>query len=520
MTPVEERATPEETVDWSAAEDRGATDKRIADPAMYLLVVVIQLIVIWPIKTKRAFDGDESMYAMAAKLVAHGHQPYFDFWFQYPPGLPYLYGGWTRLTGESIQNLRTLSALLTVTLGVILYAHVAHRFSRRLGLAAVIMFITSALVFNWYSTYKHYAASTLFMFVAYVVVAAADRDEPCGGRRWFAAGVFFGLSVDVRLFFIAVLPVFAYYALVRHGPFRNRFARYPALIGGLAIGLLPSIYFFARDPARFVSDALLSQTNRSHLSLLNSVIQKLRTAGLLLGTAQFLILVAAAVALVALVFMTRRRVPFAIAIAAALGLVSLLPTPTFDQYFSTLVPFLVIGVVELWRTILATVPHRTDRRLAVVVRTMGIAGLLAFVLAGAGAFDNTLHSGQFLLDPPHERLVSEAIDAHTRVGEVVIDFSPFDLYESHAVPLSGLESNFGTLIAADLKMSDNAAARYKLLTINRLEAIVQSRRIRTIVIAPGDSLLFPRPWTQILTELGYRPVETVSGRTIYQLPQE
>ncbi len=135
-----------------------------------------QLIVIWPMAMKRAFDGDEGFYAMADKLVAHGQQPYFGFWFEYPPGLPYVYGPWSRLVGESFTSLRALSALLTVGLGVVLYAHVARRFDRRSGLAAVMLYVTSTLVFNWYTTYKYYALSGLLLFVAYVFASrAAER---------------------------------------------------------------------------------------------------------------------------------------------------------------------------------------------------------------------------------------------------------------------------------------------------------------------------------------------------------
>ncbi len=518
----DETTLPGDTVVVPDAErDRPTRRLRLASPAVYLGIIAIQLVVMWPVATKRGFDGDEGFYAIAAKVVAHGHQPYSSFWFQYPPGLPYVYGVWTRLAGETFRSLRELSIILTLILGVVLYAHVARRLSRGLGVVSVILFITSALAFDWYSTYKSYVLSTLLIFAAYVLVAASDRDQACSRTRWFAAGALLGLSIDVRLFFVAVIPVFVYYAVERKVPAlaSERLAKIAALIGGLAVGLLPCIYFLALGPRRFVSDVLVSQTNRSALTPYNSLVQKLRTAGQLLGTAQFLILVAACVGLGVFVLATRRRMPLAVAVACALALASLAPTPTYDQYFCTLIPFLAVGAVELWHTLRAFVLRLPDVRSLFVLRAIGVMAVLAFVISGAGAYDAIMNSGDTLLDIPHALVISKAIDTHTRVGEVVIDFSPVDLYQSHAVLLSGLESDFGTVVAGNLNLSDGAAARDKVLTINQLAQVVESRKIRTVVVAPYDRLLFPRPWETILRRLGYRPVETVGGRTIYQLPQ-
>ena len=518
MTTVEEPAAAQ-TVGPRRVESGRTLWHRLAGPAGYLVVVVVQLAVIWPAATQRVFDDDEGFYAIAAKLVAHGKEPYVDFWFQYTPGLPYVYGAWTRLTGESFQNLRNLSVLLTVALGVILYAHVAHRYSRRLGFVAVVLYITSSSVLFWYSTYKSYALSTLLLFVAYVLVAAADRGAMPSTARWFAAGALVGLSVDVRLFFIAVFPVFVYYALDRTRSRGARFANLPALVGGLVVGLLPCLYFFGRGPRRFVSDTLLSQTSRSDLSLLDALVQKLRTIGEVLHDAQFLVLVAAAVAVVVLAYRRHRRVPLAVAIAAALALVSALPTPTYTQYFSTLVPFLAVGAIELWHTLRTTLPRPPDHQLALAVHTVGIVGILLFVAAGASVFDQAVNHGNvplaFGFTRADVRATSHAIDAHTRNGEVVIAFAPIYLYESHAQPLPGLESNWAIPTARNLGLSDEMAARYKVLTPARIEEVVRSRRIRTVVLGSGPQQI----WKPVLTDAGYRLVATVGATTIYQLPK-
>ena len=133
MTTVEE-PTAKETVGPRLAEPGRTLWQRLGGPAGYLEVVVIQLGVIWSAATRHVFDGDEGFYAIVAKFVEVGEEPSVDLWFQNTPGLPDVYGAWTRLTGESFQNQRNLSVLLTVALGVTLYADVDQRHSRRLGI--------------------------------------------------------------------------------------------------------------------------------------------------------------------------------------------------------------------------------------------------------------------------------------------------------------------------------------------------------------------------------------------------
>lgn len=526
MTSTREPTAADGQASAGGAGALGATARRGARPVDYLLVVAIQLAVIWPLARTRGFDWDEGFYAMAAKLVAHGREPYFDFWFQYTPGLPYVYGTWTRITGDSFESLRALSAVLTVALGVILFAHVTHRFSRRLGLVAVVLYISTGLLFSWYSTYKSYVLSVLLVFVAYVLVADADSDKRVRAARWFGAGAFLGLSIDVRLFFVALVAVFAYYAIDRKGSGATRFRDIIPLVGGLIIGLLPCLYFFVRGPRRFVYDTVLSHSSRS-LTPLDSIVQRLRTIGVLFAEAQFLILVIATVMLGILLFATRRRLPLAVALAVALALASLIPSPSYDQYFSTLVPFLVVGVIELWDIVRTALPPPRDQRLAVAIRSIVIAGLLLYVVAGVQAFDSMMNSGDGLLvDARTARSIAEEIDAHTRDGEVVIAFAPIDLYESHARPLPGLESNFGASAAANLNLSDAEASRLKLVTAEKLEAIIRSQEVRTVVISQDYAFLgsfanagyIPGRWGKILADSGYLPVATVHNRTIYQLP--
>ena len=61
----------------------------------------------------------------------------------------------------------------------------------------------------------------------------------------------------------------------------------------------------------------------------------------------FLFLAAIGALLIAVCIRRRKRLPLSVAIAAMLAITNLLPTPSYDQYFVTLIPFLAIATIEL-----------------------------------------------------------------------------------------------------------------------------------------------------------------------------
>ena len=134
---------------------------------------------------------------------------------------------------------------------------------------------------------------------------------------------------------------------------RLRGDRHAALFGGgFAVGVVPSLAFLVLSPHAFVFDNLRYHGEKTSHGLGGEPVQKLRTAANLLGFGsadhalgiQFaLLLVASAAAL----WVLRRRLPFAAAVAVSLGIASFLPTPTYVQYFCVVVPYLVLLAVEL-----------------------------------------------------------------------------------------------------------------------------------------------------------------------------
>jgi len=443
-----------------------------------------------PVALLRVLDQDEGYYAIAAKAVAHGKTPYVDFWFPQAPLMPYVYGGWERIFHESWYVLRGLSVLLTVVLGCVIYRHVARRWgSRRLALIAVVLFAATPLGFQWFPIVKTYALTTLLLFSAYVWA------ESHSARAWFVSGLFLGLAIDVRLLVAPVAIVFLVYAR-RHAT---------QFLLGLVVGMLPLLWLFAIGPARFLNDTLASQTTRKHLTLPDNLYEKARIVARVLVEPHFLFLAAIAALLVAICIGRRKPLPLSIAIAATLAITNLLPTPSYAQYFVTLIPFLVIATIELI-SLLDISAQVLERRV------LAVAAVLVLVPAAWSLHHIT--SSNATRHVSDVRAVARAVDRLTDEGEVVLAFWPGFVYGSHARQMPGLESDFAPAAVDNNDLSAARAAEYHMLSSREISRAIKSHAIRLIVVGKGAANRGMQ-WRDVITAAGYQPVEQIRGATIF-----
>jgi hypothetical protein len=468
----------------ATANSRPVALARPSSIAFSLLVpAVIVAAVMVPAAVLRPVDEDEGFYVIATKLAAHGKVPYVDFWYPQGPLLPYVYGAWQRVVGESWYVLRSFSALLAVALGCMVYWHVLRRWSsRRLALLAVVLFVTTPLAFQWYPMIKTYTLSTVFLFAAYTWA------ESRSAKAWFLAGFFAGLAIDVRLLFGSVVIVFLVYA--RRDAWR--------FLVGLAVGLVPAIWSFVIGPARFLDDTLRTQTARSHESLPSNVFGKFRTLARVLVEPHFLLLGIVAVLLVALCISRRRRLPISVAIAAMLAVTNLAPTPSYAQYFVTLIPFLAVATIELVQLLDISAQVRRQRFLAVAA--------LVLVLPAAWSFHVVTATGSTELRISDVQAVSRAVDRVAHQGDLVLSFWPGFVYESNARQLPGLESDFAPAAVANAQLSAARAAEYHMLSTAGMKQAINTHAVRVIVLGKGAANLGV-PWRRLITAAGYRPVD-------------
>jgi Dolichyl-phosphate-mannose-protein mannosyltransferase len=477
-------------------------------PAVWLGLAVVagQLAVLLPMAIARNIDGDEGYYTLAASLVSDGKLPYQDFFYPQMPLLPFAYGPWTAIFGETWLSARSLSVICATAAGLLLFRHVSGRWrSQALGVLAVALYLSSMLVLVWMTVVKTYPLSTLILFAAFT---AADRpDRPQTTRRWLAAGVLYGLALDSRLLFAAAGPVLGWYAL-RAAPGAAGRRLGAAWLGGTLLGLLPSIVLFALDPRRFWFHNLGYHSVRSPGGLFGDLGDKLEIVWELVSdNPQFTLLLVAGVGTLIACRRLGRRVPLAYPLAASLAVASLAPNPPFVQDFATTVPFLVVGAMEL----VALLPElHLDRRLAVAL-TAALVFYLAVPLvelprAASGGY---LGGGDYIADtlrPSAVRAVTREIDAHSRPGERVLAFWPGYLFGSHADPVPGFENDFATQGVVNAGYSDAKARRYLLASPEFVDEEIRRRRAPLVAIGPlGD-------WTKrhdsmpLILRSGYRVV--------------
>src|ERR1700678_237124 len=90
----------------------------------WLITTLLQITLFTYIARHRFLDTDEGFYLLAARLVLMHKKPYVDFFFQQAPLLPYMYALWLKCFHLTWEWARTLPALLTAALGLLLYKHV------------------------------------------------------------------------------------------------------------------------------------------------------------------------------------------------------------------------------------------------------------------------------------------------------------------------------------------------------------------------------------------------------------
>lgn len=470
-------------------------------------------------------DNDEGYYGLAAKLTIQGEVPYRDFFYLQTPLLPYVYGAWMQVFGVSLGATRALSVIFAVALGALICHHAANRFaSLWIGAVAVAAFASTRLVSTWYSTTKTYALSTLLLFGAFMLLDRDVRGRTPG--RWLAAGALLALAIDVRLIFVATVPVFVFLLWRGRAAERSGAGHW---VAGFAVGLLPSLILLLVAPTQFVFGNIGWAAVRSEGGLIGDLDQKLDIISDTLGQPQYVALLVLAVIAIAARLVSRRQPPLAFWLAATLGFASLLPTPTYTQYACTTVPFLIFTALELVPPLRAQLARPGGAR----YRNWALVGVgvlsLAFVVEGVRGIEraHSLNTSDLFffnqIKPSAVAAVADAIDAETSPGERVLSFRPIYIFLSDTEPVPGFENDFAPVAAAIGDISDADAERLKLITNNRLEALIRNHGVR-LIVGPGNSRLVwgsaGRPWDAIVREAGYQPLGSYDGVTLWIRPED
>jgi hypothetical protein len=487
---------------------------------LFLPIFLLQTGFFLFVSRHRFIDGDEGFYLLASRLVTQHKAPYLDFFYTQAPLLPYVYGLWFKLTGFSWISARTLSALLTAVLSALLYEQVCRETEEwRAGVAAVVLFASSSLVFAWMPIVKTFPLATPCLFGCYMIlarlvvapssssagVAASTPPQRSQLPAWWLgiAGLLFGLSVDTRSYVVALAPVLVWWILRENGG--KRLARLLWSLGGFVAGTIPSLILFFASPDAFLFNNLGYHALRAgDAGLTGDWQDKLTVAAATFGGRftgfQFSVLVLTCVVILFTRKMKRKASLLAFVIAVVLGFVSLLPTPASMQYFSMIIPFLIVAAVCSGSDCLTSL--RTERAIR-IARTACVVGMVCFVGFAFPSFRQYLFTGHKVpgvlgpRDAPNWTLaqvtaVSSAIDDLASPGEEVISFWPGYLFTSHADPYPGYENDFGLYVARRLPLEKRE--KYHILMGSDMMATLEQHGARLVVVGnQGEHVGGPDP---------------------------
>jgi hypothetical protein len=498
------------SLDGHFRRDRsGWARTRAASSLFDVAIVVAQAAIFVPLFVVRSLDGDEGVYAYASVQVSRAALPFRDFFYEQMPLLPFVYGGWFRLAGASWRSGRLLSAFLAVAVGGLLYWFIKRRNGRKYALAALVLYVTSGVLLSWFSTIETFALSTLFLCGAFVLVERS-RESPGGWASSLGSGILAALAIETRL-------TFGLAAIVVAAASRSR----RVWVLGLTLGLTPSLILFGLAPRHFVFDNVLYHGAKTSGGFFSGLRAKADTLERLISGgdgAQLVLLVLVAVVAVIALRRLGRPTPLALWIALALGVGSLVPNPAFGSYFSVIVPFLVIGVVEFVALLDGEILGPSGGGRTVATTFIGAATVFYLLLA---PFSFTqLIRGDSTMNVQEAERVSAVIDAHTRKGELILSSWPGYLFDAHAGAIPRTANPFVPLAAAHLSRA--AIRRNGLVTAADIERMIRQHRTHLVVFGIDQRWLFGGRsnvrWAATVEEAGYRLVASLPMARIYESP--
>ena len=503
--------------------------RRVAVEGVVTLGVLLTLLAVFLLMARfRLVDADEGYYLFAAKLLLEGHRPYTDFFFPQMPLLPYAYSAGMTMLSVSWSTGRLLTSVLAALLGTALYLHTLRiSGSRRLALFGVLLFATSSLALAWYTAAKTYALTALLLFLAYMAFESS-RASPRPGLI-FVSGLLTALAIDARLLALASLGAFGW-ALYRWPPAEGGRSRAAGCFAaGLALGFLPVLWLAVPAGPAFWFDNIGFHLRRSDMGLLASLLQKAQVTLQLLGlpaveggaNLQLTLLLAVGLAGRYVCGAGRAQGGSAFALAAWLGFVSLWPTPTYLQYFSIIVPFLIVSSVASLPHVLARFQARFGAARPRALRAAAWLAVIAYVAPAPVDAYRYAYSGA---DVPgiwgreraehwtlaQVRQVSTTIDRYAKPGETVLSWWPGYLVESHARAVPGFENHFGAALAGQLTPEERG--RYRLVSSEEAQALFGRRGTRVVVTGLANFMLWE---PQDLVAAGYDWVAQVGDAEVF-----
>ncbi|MFO1463159.1 MAG: hypothetical protein U1F66_05235 [bacterium] len=462
----------------------------------------------------RNVDGDEGLYLEAARLAGSGKKLYLEFFFQQMPWVPYFLAGIGKAFGYSLFPSRIFCAILS-SFGASFVLYYSAKISRSFFVVAVcsVMLFSSGIFFAWAPVIKTHPFSIFFLTASVVLVLLWNRQ---GGKvTWYLlfAGLLLGMGVNSRLTLAPFPLLFLGYVLSRGTP--GTMKNLGLFFLGLLLSGIPTFYYLALDSGLFVKYNLLFHTKifpgissrEFRLSIAKQVLLQpqiffllvLGYAGLLIrgrdGWSRFLASDQFFIGLLVLAY-------FSIHLSAAMP---------FTQYFSAIVPLLVMATLPVWEWTL---------RITSSLRCLVVAPILvAYSAFAPKVFHHELYSVGSLEPQWKIQNINAAVNAlrdFAKPGEVCLTWWPGYAAMAGCQSFPGMENHMRE--HAILRgISARKLKEYKLLPAEELVAALEDKKVN-IVVDGAYRLTTPYDeYAEYLLHENYRLRFTRGGVRFYSL---
>ncbi len=331
------------------------------------LAFLLCAFMLFNLSVNKPLDHDEHQFVASAKLLqAEGYQPYVDFAYFHMPYLLYVYQVLYDVTDHLLLSSRLFSSLCGFLIAVAIFITAYRRFPeeslQRFGFAGLMMLFlianpifvhTSGLAWN-------HESATLLAVLAFLMYVRTMKQN----RSWiwaFLSGALLGVATGIRLSFAPLFAPFFILPFIYRQSISNEFIKRTviAFSAGFAVAMLPAGLALLSAPEAFWFGNFqypgLNTAFRYDIGYgrAMSLPGKLLFSLEILAHPGNLVLVGLAIAFafrrcLSRTFLLNRNcleITFILLLLPFLLLGVFAPTPTFNQYYFALIPFLILAII-------------------------------------------------------------------------------------------------------------------------------------------------------------------------------
>lgn len=327
------------------------------------------------ISLNRLIARDEGFYIVASELLLKGKILYKDFFFPQMPFTALFYALSFKIFGVSWFVARFSTGVIYFLSGCFLFIFIKKNYSYLFAILALMLFSLHPMGFAWQSVIKSYAFVNLFLMLIYSFTSSLanlksddiynkghsllnSKISISNSKKIFFIGFIFGLLGLTRLHFLSLLPLVLFHIFSIQKKFSKK--DFVSFFLGCTLSLSPCFYYMAQDINSFIFNNLGYHLVRSQTPLEGELTTKLYSLLRLLGlkpSQQIIKYQMIVTYFIPLCFglyyfilkLFKKRFYFPFLYSLFILILNSIPTPTYLQYHSCIIIFIIIMSLDFIR---------------------------------------------------------------------------------------------------------------------------------------------------------------------------